>query len=1238
MKLKCSGFLLPDIGGILNLVMRAFIFFSCAILFGMTPNDGFSQDAEIRIDETATITIQQVFQLIKSQTGYEMVYSNQNIRNAPKTKIIKGAIKVKDLLKKALEPINCYSRFTDNTIIIGKNRKRKTKVVLQETFSIKGIVKDEDGLPLFGASIYVFNNGNTKDFITRGTTSDFDGNFDIKVELNHILNVNMLGFKDFEMKILDKKEFYEITLQESSFELKEVVLTGYTKTVKKQSTVAASKITQKDIAKQKTINLDDRLVGLTPGLTLNNVNPNGGRSNLEIVIRGVSTFNQPEDQDFRKVAENSQNRQPLIVLDGFPYEGPFNDIDPNTIADIDILRDAAATALWGIRAANGVIVITTKRGTSNLKTTVTYGSNVTVGTKPDIDNLGIASAADVLPLLNGPGFVARGVISNTAEPRERFETISGYDEIWAQSLSGLITDAERDAKLLALSQNNVLGDFSKYLTRPGIVRENSLSINSGGTLMAYNFTATHAQEERQNVGDDFQRLSLNLTTNVNINEKLSATVDFGTVFSRTDDNGIGIGALLDQERNGIKLYDRLVDDNGVPRAIANVYSGNREEFNALGFDDASYNPILDQRLRDNETKRLNLRLAAGVNYKITDNLTADLKFQYNKINEEVNNNKKVDLFETRLANNTYVSRNGVISPTNPTIDRNDRIVPYGGTLENQLNTSTNTVIRGTLNYDRKLTEHHEINALAGMELTSNLFSFNRRTLFGYDDKTLLYDRFYNPPAPIFGNEAIQTSYFNPFGGTLILSTNDFQAEIEDRSISTFANLGYSYKQKYNLTFSGKIDQASAFGINKRLSRPILYAISGSWNIADEKFAKAEWLNQLKFRASYGVNGNLRNGLTTVVTIKNNTNDPVNNGNFASIDNPGNPNLSFEKTVTTNLGLDFSLWNYRLEATIDIYDRLSTDLLTPVDLNGTFGQTGFLSLSNSGSISNKGLEVSLNYDIIKSEKLQWNINLNFSYNKNKVLAYGLERATTNEELFLSVNRFNAREIVGHDISAQYRFQWAGLNRNGDPQVLNDNGDIVDASSENPPTSAALVITKPFNAPYFGGWRNTFTYKDVSLSFFMVYKFGHVFQENLRKKYARGEEEVLHKDVVNAWKNPGDENFTSIPRNEPAFSQKRFGYFTDSNYNIQDASFVRLRDVTLGYTLDSEVLSKIGFSNINFNLQARNLGLVWKATDLDIDPESVPFSGVNGSPSDNFAQAFRPGIKPTPSFVLGVQITF
>ena len=1216
-----------------------------------------SQGNKVTIQEK-NISLEQLLWKIQRETDFVFVFSQEHVDDFNNLEVnVTGELE--EILKEILEDKGLtYEKKNDAYVI-----KKAPPVIIEQQeekkVTVKGFVYDRSGQPLPGAAV-VLEGTNI------GTATGMKGEFSLQFLAsfpNPELQVTMLGFRTAYIKV-DGRESYEFILTEEIEGLDEVVVTGYTKTSKVRATSAAAKVTSKSIERQVTANLDERMEGLATGLNINTVTPSGGEETMELILRGISTFDE-EDISYDKAKQqiNSLNRQPLIVVDGFPYEGPFNDIDMSTIESMDVLKDAAATALWGLRASNGVIVITTKRGKEG-KPRVTFSTNWTFGTKPDLNDLQLASSADELHLrdnyqtmfeVESPSYRAINYFTDKGEepwwwemygpgtPWVRYENdwgakyrrLNPYEQIYARFYDGEIDEAERNRLMSELGQNDVLPQFEDQLLRNGLIVNNSINVMGGSNFINYSLTVSHMKENKPTIGDDDERLNASLSTDIKLNRKLSLINDISITSSESNRNGVGISELY--SGNIISRYANLVDGNGNPAAMSDVYAPYREEFLGKGFDDIAYSPILDRNYRNNQITNNNLRIATGINYKFTSWLTGDIKYQYNRVENNIENLFPTGSYTMRYAQNGYVTE---IDPGDGTGAK--RAVPYGEMLEKAQTINTYSIIRGNLSFNKVFGVDHVVSGIIGMEATENKYTINQQQFVGYSDRTGIYAlTFDHYQWADNGGDLGDTSYlgYGSYSAPIM-----YTPPVTSRTVSSFSNFGYSYKAKYNIEASLKVDQATAFGINKRLSKNLYYAVSGSWNMAKEEFISnnAEWLNVLKLRTSYGLNGNMRRGLTTRTTIKYGSRpDWTTNRNYAAINSAANPNLSPESTRTFNVGLDFALFD-RITGAFDIYDKHSTDLLVRQQISTTYGLRGIY--SNDGEISNKGIELSLGADFIKKQEFKWNATLNYSYNKNKVIKYGDRAETTGLYYYENVAGGNTK-VIGEDISTRAFFEWGGLNENGDPTVILD-GERV--SYDDPEflsaTQDQMAISKPFIAPHFGGLTNTFTYKNFTLSALMTYKFGHVFQESLKPKYGlyknSNDYMVHHKDIANAWRE--DNKNTDIPALvtdvDKANDRNRELAFTYSNYGLHDASYIRLKDITLNYQIDQKLTERIGVRRASLMFQVRDLGLIWKANDIDVDPESIPFGTSSMTFAGSFYTAYRPGIKVPVSFVVGAKFEF
>lgn len=459
-----------------QVMMKTFIFFFCTSLLAFSPGRGFSQDALIRIDREQTITIEGIFKLVRSQTDYRFVYSNDQVKDAPYVHLEQGLIRAGDLLKKGLAPARLTYVFNNNTIILRKSED-------QDTFTVTGVVRDKDGVPLPGITVYTTDFVPTaeidKDYIVRGTATDIDGRFTIKVAVNEYLTAVGLGYEPnyFQVTSADKTNF-EITLQQAVDELNEVVVVGYGTTKRKDLTGSVGSVESKEITQIKSQTIDQAIIGQIPGVFVN-AQSGGPGSGALVNIRGLSQI----------IGDN----QPLYVVDGVPIvinprfsnvgsigafgdrENPLLAINPNDVERVDVLKDASAAAIYGSRAANGVILITTKRGKRNTPTRFNFTVNSAI--QNPLNRYDVLNANEWKQFITDQGLDAAvefgdadtdwqdEIIQNNALWNEYGLNISGGTEKVNFLVSGRITDQEGIMKGNNFTRYNFTSNLDADITK-----------------------------------------------------------------------------------------------------------------------------------------------------------------------------------------------------------------------------------------------------------------------------------------------------------------------------------------------------------------------------------------------------------------------------------------------------------------------------------------------------------------------------------------------------------------------------------------------------------------------------------------------------------------------------------------------------------------------------------------------------------------------------------------------------
>jgi TonB-dependent SusC/RagA subfamily outer membrane receptor len=546
---------------------------------------------------------------------------------------------------------------------------------------ITGIVRDtRDKSPVAGATVVLANTN-------YGSLTGADGRFMIKAPAgSYLLGVSFVGMQPVQRTVkLPFADTLFIELGPAGNQLAEVtVSTGYQTIPKERATGSFVQVDRKLLERSVSTDIIDRLRDVVPGLAFNTVGPS------RLSVRGQSTL--------------FSNADPLIVVDNFPYNQPIENLNPNDVESITVLKDAAAASIWGSRAGNGVIVITTKRGRNNTAPQIAFSSNVTVGERPDLLSVPHMSSADYIGLEKQ--LFAEDYFTGT-EQSESHQPLSPVVELLIAGRDGTLSAAEVNKQIATLSGQDVQRDISRYLYRPSVKQQYALSLSGGTDLQRYFVSAGADRNTATNVGDGYERLTLNASNTWSLAAK-KLEVSLGMNYTRSNTVGNRLGSLSWGGGASLYPYARLADERGNPLAITRDY---RQDFVAsapgLGLLDWSYSPLLDRTATDNRTRVSDIRLNTGLRYKLPLGFSAQVLYQYDRAqtNERVLNG--ADAYYSRNLVNRYTQDDGSGTLSRP--------VPLGGILDLSSGTSVNHDVRGQLNYDR-IFGKHAITAIAGYEV------------------------------------------------------------------------------------------------------------------------------------------------------------------------------------------------------------------------------------------------------------------------------------------------------------------------------------------------------------------------------------------------------------------------------------------------------------------------------------------------------------------------------------------
>ena len=956
---------------------------------------------------------------------------------------------------------------------------------------------DPDGLP--GVNVAIKET-------TEGTISDITGNFTLSVEPGATIVFSFIGYKTQQLLYTGQKSVV-ITMEESASELDEVVVMGYTSIIKRNITGAVSTINADNLKSISVNGLDQALQGQVAGVqvTQSSGTPGGG---VSIRIRGATSI--------------SASNRPLVIIDGIPVEtgglgsrsfGGQSDnalslLNPNDIETYTVLSDASAKALYGSRASNGVIVITTKRG-KNAQTKISF--DVQRGIIDPVKTLDLLNASQLLEL-------QREAVTNAGENPDGFGLIPGVT-------------------------NAVNTNWQDEVLRRGIMQQYQLSATGGDENTTFYISGNFREEEGIQLNNNFQRYGFTLNLDQKLTSKLSASTSI--TLSRSLNKRVKGDNFLDGVYSGaVKSlpYNVPYDEDGFLVGPASALYAGFPNFNPVA-------QALLPRFNTVTAKALaNLNLTYQINSKMR--VKAQTSLDYNDVTEDQYENSQTAIggFLPSVGGQGY----GVFSA----------------------NTYTNVDSYLTLSYDTEFASKHKLNAVFGSELYQSFASGGNAQgrLFASDDFT------YIQSAGIVDNGS---SYKEPPHSIL----------------SFFAESRYDYDDRILVTASLRTDGSSNFGKNNRFG--YFPALSAAWRISQESFFKSSIIDDLKLRGSVGLTGNERIGAFNFLGQWGTSTYSGSSGVVPL--NVPNPNIKWETTQELNLGVDASVWSGRLQTIFNVYYNKTKDLLLtrPYPLTTGFGGIA----DNIGEMENKGIELTLTSVNIDKE-VNWTTTLNASSNLNKVLfladSIPLYRGYSGEGV-------DATNIIkeGEPLGSFWGLNYLGVN----PAT----GDAIyeDRNKDGAITNADAMVIGNAQPKLIGGITNRVSYKRFDLSVFFNFSLGNKVLNFSKASLVNMGGDIQTNQSVDAlrrWQKPGD--VTDIPRYELNSTINNL----HSNRLLEDASYLRLKNVSVGYNLPSDIVSKAMFEQVRVSVSATNLWTLTKYSGSD--PEVSTLDGSTAAQGIDF----------------------
>jgi len=1052
--------------------------------------------------------VKEVLNEIENQSNYSFMYDTKQVDVERHVSLDVQAKNLEEVLEEIFAGTNVTYKLIDRHIMLMNKDIPDTRI---QTGTVKGKVVTANGEPLPGVSIVVKGT-------TVGTITDFDGNFNLQgVSSTDVLVFSFIGMVPQEVPVGNQTTF-TITMQEETIGVDEVVVVGYGVQKRSDITGSVTSVPSDRLSKLPVNNVMQAIQGVAAGVNISQASSIPGDA-PSVLVRGKSSI--------------SSSNEPYVVVDGIPLTktgGSINDINPNDIESMEILKDPSAVAIYGVNGSNGVILITTRRGKSG---------------KPIVRYSGYAGVEELAHTLE-PG-----------SPEQLLERYAEYARIQNSSLYN-----EGPVRYEYEYDNYVNGrtvDWVDAVTQTGIMQDHNISVSGGSEYAKYFVSGDFMDQKGVLKGYNYQRYSFRANTDIDVTEYLKIGTSAFIVSHNRDG---GRANLL--EAAAMSPYGKMYEDDGKTLTHYPMYS-----------ETLWANPLLTTTL-DPERRQFNVSVNGYAEMNLGEiwKPLSGLKYRFNG---------GYSLVPYRT--NEYEGKS-VYNETG-----------WGRIVNRETQTYT---IENILTYSKDIEQHH----------------FDFTGLYAAKNK--------------YYQEAVATGSVFPNDdlgwGKLGAAANQTASSYADEysSLSQMGRLNYSYASRYLFTVTVRRDGASVFGANSKYATFPSFALG--WNIANENFMKAhnDVVNNLKLRVSYGKSGNEAIGVYESL-FKMDSNSLAMGGQSQTTlkvqTRMGNKDLSWESTKGFNTGLDFGLWSNRINGTIDAYVSKTSDLL----LRRSVPQiTGYQDVfANIGKTKNTGIEVTLNTRNIVNKDFTWSSTIVFASNKNKI-----------EDLYGDgKDDLGNRWFIGHPVGVIYDYTkvgiWqedeiaAGEHLNWDPTALAGDVKLADISGADGTPDGKIddndrSILGQTDPKWTGGLTNTFTYKNFSLSIFI-----NTVQGQLRNNSQIG----AASDELGRRNGPAAIGYWT-PENKSNEWRSLGNHSNSHGYGFpKDASYTRIKDVTLSYTLPSSATSKIGINALQLYLSGRNL---YTFTDwLGWDPEARDDQRGSGDWSVNY-----PVVR---SFIFGINLT-
>ena len=991
--------------------------------------------------------------------------------------------------------------------------------------------------------------------------SKADGSFSFIVPdgVDSIL-ISHIGYQSKWVNVTDITTL-EIFLSIKKNELEEIeISTGYFNVPKNRSTGSFELADNRLLNQAVSTDILSRLEGVVGSLNFDR-RTEGHSHSLKLRLRGLSTINSDET--------------PLIILDNFPFNGSLESINPNDVENITVLKDAAASSIWGARAGNGVIVINTKRAREDEPMRVMANVSYRIEAKPDQDyNPYFINPSSFIPMEES--LFERGFyMANDPSQSPQTPIVERLFDLKENRISFSEYETLRN-KMMAFDYRR---DIERYLYRTGLNSQYFVSLSSGSQKLSTRVSLGFDKNEGTQIDNAYNRATLSLKNTYRINNVFDFSTNLNYFHSRRWQGALNPNDLIPRGKMALYPYASLMEANmpsAIPKNHRLDYARSAQD---IGLLDWEYRPLAEKGMNRTLIELPEYRLSTALNIKPISGFMVALMYekQAGKSNTE-----------TLYDKNSYYVRNEINRFTQ---GDGSRIFPVGDILRNLTSSRNSDFFRINATYERNLFDHHEVSLVAGTEWNQRKERILPGTvLYGYDRH--------------LGTGQTMFDYTNryptlPNGTARITSPPSYYNEFDDRFLSYYFNGAYLFRKKYNVTTSLRKDMSNIFGVEQNQKGIPLWSIGGAWDIAKEHFFSWSLLSSARLRATYGSSGNLDKTVTALTTIYYSTSS-LTDRRFARIETPPNPNLRWERVNTFNLGMDFLSRNNRIRLTMEWYNKNGRDLMGLRELDPTGGYLNAYRI-NYAALKTKGADISLHAKLI-DKRLSWETSFFASWVKDRISEYSEEpRPQTMVGAVSNPLQNKPRYAI-------YSYPWHGLDEAGNPLVKVNDVVSTDYVAFNSNLQLEdLIYHGPASPTFFGNLRNRFSYGSFSLAVNLRWKSGFYYRSPSISYGDLFNSWKGHRDFDNRWQKAGDEQNTNVPSMpEGSFSYLRDVVYLASEHHVKKGDNIRIQDMFLEYSFNfTKHKRRARFGSARIFVHATNIGIIWKADNDGLDPD-MPFS--------------------------------